>query len=390
MSNIWDVLHGGQNAINTIFAGPSSGTPGPLTVRSLVAGDIPSLAYIPTSLMTTLGDLIYGGASGAATRLAGQISTTKMYLSQTGAAGPVSAAPIWAQISVADLANIAGGTVLGNIGTVAGAVVATTAPVLGIPGTSTGTIALASATASGKFTITAPASAATPTLTLPTNSGVAVNTADGTIFTASIGAAGALVLATQTANTVFAGPTTGSAAAPTFRTLVGADIPTLAPYFFSPFGDAGGFQGTNTIGTAAAGLVRCVSFVLPYAITVSNMIINVNTSSNGNHSYVALYNSAKNLVVQGTFNLTAATGAYTTSVTATPLPAGQYYLAWSQDNGTVNLLAAATTSATGVGIFNKNVVKIGTAANAQSGGTMPSALGVITTLGIQALACLLE
>jgi hypothetical protein len=34
-------------------------------------------------------------------------------------------------------------------------------------------------------------------------------------------------LATQTANTVFAGPTTGSAAAPTFRVLVDADIPNL-------------------------------------------------------------------------------------------------------------------------------------------------------------------
>lgn len=33
-------------------------------------------------------------------------------------------------------------------------------------------------------------------------------------------------LATQTANTVFAGPTTGAAAAPTFRALVAADIPT--------------------------------------------------------------------------------------------------------------------------------------------------------------------
>lgn len=35
-------------------------------------------------------------------------------------------------------------------------------------------------------------------------------------------------LSTQTANRVFAGPTTGSAAAPTFRTLVAADIPDLS------------------------------------------------------------------------------------------------------------------------------------------------------------------
>ena len=38
----------------------------------------------------------------------------------------------------------------------------------------------------------------------------------------------ALTLATETANTVFAGPTTGSAATPTFRALVAADIPNLS------------------------------------------------------------------------------------------------------------------------------------------------------------------
>jgi fibronectin-binding autotransporter adhesin len=38
----------------------------------------------------------------------------------------------------------------------------------------------------------------------------------------------ALALATQTANYVFAGPTTGSAATPTFRALVAADIPSLS------------------------------------------------------------------------------------------------------------------------------------------------------------------
>lgn len=40
-------------------------------------------------------------------------------------------------------------------------------------------------------------------------------------------------LATQTANTVFTGPTTGGAAAPTFRALVAADIPSLASLYAS-------------------------------------------------------------------------------------------------------------------------------------------------------------
>jgi hypothetical protein len=41
----------------------------------------------------------------------------------------------------------------------------------------------------------------------------------------------AVTLATQNANTVFAGPTTGSAAAPTFRALVAGDIPDLSSIY---------------------------------------------------------------------------------------------------------------------------------------------------------------
>ena len=42
---------------------------------------------------------------------------------------------------------------------------------------------------------------------------------------------------TRTANTILSGPTTGSAAAPTFRALVAADIPSLlhTPEVTSPF-----------------------------------------------------------------------------------------------------------------------------------------------------------
>ena len=51
-------------------------------------------------------------------------------------------------------------------------------------------------------------------------------------------------LANQTANTVFAGPTSGGSAAPTFRALVAADLPTT--------GTGGAFvQGGNSFGTTA-------------------------------------------------------------------------------------------------------------------------------------------
>lgn len=52
--------------------------------------------------MTTLGDVIYGGAAGTGTRLAGNTTTTKQFLSQTGN-GSISAAPVWSTVAKADV-----------------------------------------------------------------------------------------------------------------------------------------------------------------------------------------------------------------------------------------------------------------------------------------------
>lgn len=52
--------------------------------------------------MTTLGDIIYGAASGTPTRLAGNTTTTRQFLSQTGT-GTVSAIPAWVTITGNDV-----------------------------------------------------------------------------------------------------------------------------------------------------------------------------------------------------------------------------------------------------------------------------------------------
>lgn len=59
-------------------------------------------AFNNLSPMTTLGDVIYGGASGVGTRLAGNTSATRKFLSQTGN-GSVSAAPTWTGLALTDL-----------------------------------------------------------------------------------------------------------------------------------------------------------------------------------------------------------------------------------------------------------------------------------------------
>ena len=55
--------------------------------------------------MTTLGDTIFANSLGQPIRRAGNITTTKMYLSQTGT-GTISAAPQWSAITAADVSAV--------------------------------------------------------------------------------------------------------------------------------------------------------------------------------------------------------------------------------------------------------------------------------------------
>lgn len=78
-------------------------------------------AQLFTNPMVAQGDIIYGGASGAATGLTGNVTSTKNFLSQTGT-GTGSAAPSWGAIHATDvpsvtnamLAQMAATTIKGN------------------------------------------------------------------------------------------------------------------------------------------------------------------------------------------------------------------------------------------------------------------------------------
>lgn len=84
-------------------------------------------------VLTTLGDSIYGAASGVLTRLAGNTTTTKKFLRQTGD-GANSAAPAWDTVTAADVG-------LGNVTNESKATMFTSptfsAPVLGTPASGT-------------------------------------------------------------------------------------------------------------------------------------------------------------------------------------------------------------------------------------------------------------
>lgn len=62
-----------------------------------------------TSPMTTLGDVMYAGAGGAAMRLSGNTTTSRRFLTQTGT-GSVSAAPAWGTVGSADVTTALGYT----------------------------------------------------------------------------------------------------------------------------------------------------------------------------------------------------------------------------------------------------------------------------------------
>lgn len=78
----------------------------PLALTSGGTGQTtPTAGFNALSPLTTLGDTLYGGTSGTGTRLAGNASATKEFLTQTGT-GSASAAPAWGTIAVGDVPTL--------------------------------------------------------------------------------------------------------------------------------------------------------------------------------------------------------------------------------------------------------------------------------------------
>lgn len=93
----------------TCSAVSTSQLSGTLAVANGGTGQTTALAAFQTfyeSVATTLGDVVYGGASGAPTRLAGNTTTTPKFLKSTGSGG-LATAPAWTQPACSDLSNAA-------------------------------------------------------------------------------------------------------------------------------------------------------------------------------------------------------------------------------------------------------------------------------------------
>jgi hypothetical protein len=235
---------------NTFFAGPTSGGSATPTFRVIVTTDLPALAngeiYIGNTGVPTVGTISAGtGISvtpGPGTLLIDNTGVTSVSLSlpislfsvsgspvtttgtltatfvvqttKTFFAGPISGAattPTFRVIATTDLPALGNGEMyIGNFGVPTVGTIAAGAGISVTPGPGSLTI---SATATGTVTSVG--------LSLP----VSIFSVSGTPITTS----GTLtaVFQTQSANTIFAGPTSGGAATPTFRSQVTADLPHI-------------------------------------------------------------------------------------------------------------------------------------------------------------------
>lgn len=166
------------NTVGTITSGTWNGTT--IDIGHGGTGQVTkTAAFDALQPMTTLGDIIYGGTSGTGTRLGGNTTTTKEFLSSTGT-GSAANTPVWTTLSSADLPTI---TLTGDVtGSASGGSIATT---LATVNANVGTFASVTVNAKGLTTAAAnlsgDATTSGSTLTLAT-----VNSNVGTFTNATI------------------------------------------------------------------------------------------------------------------------------------------------------------------------------------------------------------
>lgn len=204
--------------------------------------------------------------------------------------------------------------------------------------------------------------------------------------------------ATQPANQVWAGPTSGGVAQPTFRSLVAADLPfslpnfTAAPMWYGSF-EGGPFQWTGggnglwgVAGGAGANVVKFCMIRVPFTIAVSKLTYYQLSIVAGSFSGFAWYNSLGTVKLFSWDNIdtgTGSAGTKTTTIGQVVIPGGIYIAACACSSNTAT---ASTLGGFGTGGTNEPVepwntngtIRTGVASNVLSAGIMPASLGTLS------------
>ncbi len=221
---------------NFVWAGPTGGPAATPTFRSLVAADIPSLAYVssvglslPAEFTVTVSPIT---SSGTLTAIWANESANQVFAGPTGGGATT---PAFRSLVTADLPA---GT--GTVTSVAQTVPTSILAVAGSPVTTSGTLALTLQTQTANKVWAGPTtgSPATPTFRslvaadFPAGTGTVTSVAatvptEITLTGSPITTSGTLAFSwtNESANKFFAGPSSGSPATPTFRSITAADLP---------------------------------------------------------------------------------------------------------------------------------------------------------------------
>lgn len=361
-------------SVNAIFAGPSSGSAAAPTFRALTTADIPSLSYVSsvgaTAPITSTGGLTptIGVTAAALSKtddtnvtmtLSGSPSTaliaaTTMGLGWTGQlavsrggtgvalttanfvfAGPTSgapAAPTFRALTTADLSSLGYVT---SVGGTTGRITSTggTAPVIDLAsgvitaGTTGSITAIPVITVDTYGRVTSISTAANPqgTVTSVGLSLPSIMSVSGSPVTSSGTLTGALT--TQAVNAIFAGPSSGAAAAPTFRSLTTADIPALS-YVTSVAATVPTFLSVSGSPITSSGTL---------AISYSGTALPILNGGTGQTTAAAAFNALSPVTSTGDLII----GNGTNSATRLAIGANNYVLT---SNGTTATWAASTGS----------------------------------------------
>ena len=342
-------------SINTLFAGPASGSAAAPTFRSLTTADIPTLNQNTTGNAANVTGVIAianGGtnsttAANALTALGAQplftVQTANTVYSGPSTGSP--ATPTFRALTTADISGYAGGVTQIIAGT---------------------NVSISPSGGTGAVTVNASSSGtvASVGLALPSS----VFSVSGSPVTTTGTLTGNLV--TQGVNTLFAGPASGSAGTPTFRALTSSDLPALTGSAVTSlsFGTTGltpstATQGAITVaGTLAAtnGGTGLTSLGTGVATALGN---NTNSASG-----IAVFDANKNLsgnsFTPGWTSTTTAAGTTTFTVAST------YYQRFVGSTTQTVVLPDATTVAKGQGFIIDNDSTGALALQSNGGGSL--------------------